>query len=117
MPLDSAQKNKILRILGYPLGSIDPTSLSFSNIIVGNLNRVDGDAQVEVEGILTKIDEADDAIEKKISQAGVKRIDDIEFYENSHLVLEQQKNRYIRDLATCIDIPSVRSGRNGVIVV
>lgn len=104
MALTTSQKNKILRILGYPYGTIDPASLDFSNIIKRKLDRVAMDSQVEVERILQWIDDLDEKRGQAIQQAGVKKIDDIEFTGDHHVVLMKEKNRYVRELSSLLGI-------------
>lgn len=103
--LSSSQKYEIIRLLGYPLGTLDETSIDFSNIITGKLNRIDGDAQVEVEKVLSWINETEDQVDKAIGTQRVKRIDDIEFFQNPTEELRRDRNKYLRMLSSMLGIP------------
>jgi hypothetical protein len=104
--LSEAQKYKIIRHLCYPNGTLDSGSLDYSNIVVGKLNRIDGQAQIEVEQLLEWIDQTEDQIDASVGSQRVKRVDDIEFFENSTDELRKQKSKYINDLSSFIGIPS-----------
>lgn len=101
------QKYKILRYLGYSFGTIETTSLDYSNIVTKRLDAITGAAQTEVEQVLLWIDQTETELDAKIKQAGVKRIDDIEFFENSHNVLKSEKTRYIKELSQMLGLPKL----------
>lgn len=115
MALDDTQKMRILRFLCYPYGTLDNTSLDYSKIVSDKLAKVDGAAQVEVEQLISWIDETDDQIDKAINSAGVKSVDDIEFFgdgEGSKSdVLRRDRGRYLSDLSALLGIPSMCRGR------
>jgi len=118
MALSSSQKITILRLLGYPFGTIDPTSVDFSNVVRDKLAAVQNEAQVEVEKILSWIDETDDQLDKAVAKSNVKSVDDIEFFEGSHLTIENQKKRLLRDLSQLLGIPSrCRGGAMGDVYI
>lgn len=104
--LTTSQKYFVLRTLCYPAGTIDPTSLDYSKIVSDKINNIDGDIQVEVETILDWIEKTDKQLSALISSQNVKRVDDIEFFENSTDDVKKQKTRYINDLCSFIGIPS-----------
>lgn len=117
MALDEKQKYKIMRLLGYPFGTIDPNSMDFSNFWTQRLTTILPAAQVEVEFLLDELDAIDAQLQSKIAQAGIKRIDDIEFYENSHKVLKSEKMRVINDLSQLLGLPNLKGKSvSGVIV-
>lgn len=117
MALTSPQKMIILRLLCYPLGTINTASVDFSNIINDRLTAISGDAQTEVEKVLEWIDETEVQIDSAITAQRVKRVDDIEFFEDQSSLLAKTKARYVRDLATMIGITSrCRGGMGNVIV-
>ena len=122
MALSTAQKIRILRLLCYPHGTIDPTSLDYSKIVSDKLGlRLSDVAEVEAEELLTWIDQTEDQLDKAIASAGVKRIDDIEFFgdgEGSKAdVLRREKSRYIRDLSNLLGIPSMCGSATGNVCV
>jgi hypothetical protein len=117
MALSAAQKNKIIRLLCYPYGTLISTSLDYSNILVGKLNLVADEAQTEVEQLIQWIDQTDDQIDAAINTSGIKRIDDIEFFGGNEPskadVLRKEKKRYLNDLSALLGIPS-RCGGSGM---
>jgi len=122
MALSTTQTFRILRLLCYPRGTTDSTSMDFSNIISGKLSSITGDAQVEVEKLLEWIDEIEDQLDKSFANAGVKRIDDIEFFGNDGPskvdLLRKEKSKYLNELAIFIGIANRCSGSSmGCVVV
>lgn len=121
--LSDAQKYKILRLLCYPYGTLDPASLDYSKIVSDKLSNLSSPAQVEVEELLSWIEETETQLDAAIASAGVKRIDEIEFFDGSGSqaqVLTREKSRYVDDLATLLGIPNMcrlRGGRMGRICV
>lgn len=103
--LTPSQKFEIIRLLGYPLGTLDEGSLDYSNIIVGKLNRIDGDAQVEIEKVVSWINETEDQIDSAIGTQRVKRIDEIEFFQNPTEELRRDRSKYLRMLSSMLGIP------------
>lgn len=111
MALSDSQKNRILRLLCFPYGTLVSTSLDYSKIISDRLANLTAAGQVEVEEILEWIERTDEQLAKAINSSGVKRIDDIEFFgasEGSKAdVLRKEKNRYISDLSSILGIPNM----------
>lgn len=114
MALSDAQKNRILRLLCYPHGTLVTTSLDYSKIISDRLSNLSSAAQVEVEELMEWIERTDEQLKNAINSAGVKRIDDIEFFGASEGTksdeLRKQKRRYVSDLSSILGIPSQCSG-------
>lgn len=117
MALSNEYKIKILRFLGYPFGTIDSTSMDYSNLVVRKLAAISGDAQSEVELLIESIIEADTRLDLQLKQAGIKRIDEIEFSENGRSTLKSEKARLVGDLSSLIGLPVMkRSGMGSVVV-
>lgn len=116
--LTDEQKFEVLRILCYPVGTLDPTSFNFSNIVKRQLDAVTGPEQTEVEKLLEKIRKADDALEEMIYTERVKRIDDIEFFEDQGSDLRRARSRYVDELCSLVDLRSRcrRPGMGSVVV-
>lgn len=116
--LSESQKYEILRMLCYPLGTIDSNSMDFSNIIKRKLDAVNGAAQVEVEKILSWINETEDQLDARIANGNVKRVDDIEFFENGSADLRVERNRYKRELSQLLGLRNLCGGSvNGSVCV
>lgn len=117
MAFTSAQKSTIIRLLCYPYGTLVTTSLDYSKIVSDKLSNIADEAQTEAEKLLEWIDQTDDQIDSAINTAGIKRIDDIEFFGgNGEMskadVLRKEKKRYLSDLASLLGIPSQCGGGN-----
>ena len=117
MALEESQKYTILRLLCYPMGTLDETSLDYSKIVGDRLAKLTEAGQVEVEKILSWIDQTEDQLDKAINSGGIKRVDDIEFFgdgEGSKIdSLNRERSRYLRDLSSMLGIPSMCSGGRG----
>lgn len=112
--LSTSQQKTILRLLCYPRGTIDPTSMDYSNIITRQLTGIDGEDQEQTELILQWIDQTEDQIDKAVNSAGVKRVDDIEFFGNADGtktdVLQSQLAKYLKQLSDWLGIPNRCAG-------
>lgn len=108
MAFTVTEKIKILKYLGYPANTINPGTTSFSNIVNSRLLLVLPEAETEVREILIRIAAADTSLSAGVDAAGIKRIDDIEFFgdsEGSKLsATRTERNRLIRELATLLDL-------------
>lgn len=103
--LTQPQKIKIVRTLGYPFGTIDESSTSYIRTIAQKIDAITGDAQAEVESILERIELIEEQRIASIAQAGVRRIDDIEFTGTQHSDLLGERKRQVMELAQLIDVP------------
>lgn len=116
--LSEAQKFEILRTLCYPYGTLDPTSMDYSTTVERRLNGINGQAQIEVEKILEWISQTEDQLDNLIGSQRVKRVDDIEFFENPTDDLRRDRRRYIDDLCSLIGLRSrCKSGSMGSVCV
>lgn len=114
MAFTDAQKYKIIRLLGYPLNTLDPDSLSYSKIIADRLLSVPAAAEEEVTGILTRLEELDTQLVSAVNSTGVKKIDDIEFFSSSEGnkidELRKERRKLIKELAMMLDIRLLSGG-------
>jgi hypothetical protein len=122
MAFTSEEKYKIIRFLGYPANTLRQGSLSYSKIISDRLLDLESPAEEEVRGILDRLDALDTSLQSGVSQAGVKRIDDIEFFGASEGAtkleeLRRERRRLIKELAMLLDICAMTSGSMGDVCV
>lgn len=110
MAFTGSEKIKILKYLCFPGGTIDPTNVNYSKIISDRLTNVSADLETEIREVLAKIIALDTKQLNSASQAGVKKIDDIEFFGNSSDMIKKDKNRYVNELSGLIDIPNMCGG-------
>lgn len=122
MAFTSEEKYKIIRYLGYPANTLVTTSLSYSKIISDRLLSLEAPAEEEVRSILDRILEIDSGLQSAVSQAGVKRIDDIEFFgakEGGDKLSELRRERrsLIKELAQLLDIALMSGGSMGNVCI
>lgn len=104
MALSQTQKYNVLRYLGWPIRTIDPTSLSYSKIISDRLDQFPSDAEDILAGILTRLSNLDSQLAKQVVKANIKAIDDIQFFENGTFELRKERVKIIKELASLVDI-------------
>lgn len=112
MAFSESEKYKIIRFLGWNGGTLTPTNIYYSKNIVDKLTNIPEGAVVEAKEILAKIILLDGKQMGSTAQAGVKRVDDIEFFENggSTAVLAREKRRLCKELAELLGIPYCGGG-------
>ena len=125
MAMTNAEKLKVVTLLGWPARTLDPTALSYSNIIARRFENLDDDAISIMRDYLDRIDTMDSKLLTAIGRAGVKSIDDIEFFGNEKgssefAILRNERKRLLVELAGIIDIaigPAFNGGMMQVSVV
>ncbi len=114
MAFSESEKYKIIRYLCWPAGVLDPNNTSYSKIISDRLTNVLSGAETEARLVLNKIIDLDSKQSASVSQAGVKKIDDIEFFGNAPDVLRREKRKAVEELSSLLGIANLCSG-GGVI--
>lgn len=109
MAFTTSEKVKILKYLGWPASTLDPNSLSYSKIISDRLLTTIPEGETEAREYIERIMELDNQLKAAVSQSGVKRIDDIEFFGaedggNKTSELRKERKRLVRELASLLDI-------------
>lgn len=107
MAFTEGEKYKIIRFLGHNGGVLTPSNIHYSKQVSDKLTNVPEGAETEAREILQKIIALDGKQSTSINQAGVKRIDDIEFFENGGATstILNEKRRLIRELESLLGIP------------
>lgn len=103
------EKAEIIRLLGWPGNTINPSSLSYNNMITSRFLVVTEYAIDQALKLVERIEALDEKLETAISQSGVKRIDDIEFFGGSDGPtrmdeLRKERKRLVRELSQLLDI-------------
>lgn len=115
MALTSAQKAKVLQLLGYPGGSIDSTSVLYDKILTDRLTLITADTETLVVGYLTSIA----ALETQISQAPARAISlqvgDIRINPDELAKLRTERKIQAREMSDLLNIP--KRGGGGISVV
>lgn len=78
MALDDAEKAKIRRWLGYPDPSVNVSDPQWA--IEANMDEVSAAGETEIDSILTRLDAIWTQGGSILARAGLKRVEDIEFY-------------------------------------
>lgn len=114
MALTQVQKVEVLKYTGWPFGAIEPNHTDFNSNISRIMNSIPVYIEPLVLDITTRIKAIDLLQGKSAERHGVKRIDDIEFYESTSDTAMQQKekNRLVKELLTLLGMPMGCYGGN-----
>ena len=104
MALTNPQKYTILRYLGWPVKTIDPTSLSYSKILSDRLS-VPEDCEDMLQELLDRVETIDEQLQAMVARSNVKQVDDIQFFENGSSELRGERKKVIREIACMLDFP------------
>ncbi len=118
MAFTDGEKYKIVRFLGWPANTIVTGSIGYSKIFSDHLVGLATEAETEVRSILTRIGALDTSLATAINQAGVKKIDDIEFFGAADGgtktdELRRERRRLIKELSSLLDIAVMGGGGMG----
>jgi hypothetical protein len=102
MPLLTPQKKReIVRVLGYPYNYVSNFTVLATDI--------DSDIITEVDDYLSKIDEIDAESRTQLSSSNIKRLDDIEFFNQKETstiaIYEDARGQYTRRISDLLSIP------------
>ena len=111
MPFLTAQKKReIVRVLGYPY-----TYVSNFNVLGTD---IDQDILTEIDELLLKYSETDADARTQLSSANIKRLDDIEFFDQKQTstidLFERSKMNYAKEISSLIGIPMAYGYRHEV---
>lgn len=117
--LSTSSKYKILDYLGYPVKTLDTNAVVYSKIISDRLSNFDADAEAIINDMIAKLDAIEVRLDKAVTRAGVKSVDDIEFFGgeggSSELgMIRSERLKLIRKLASFLDIPVGANARGGM---
>ena len=109
MALSPEQKFTVIRLLGWPAATLVPGDMSYSKIISDKLDRFPEGAEPQLLPLLTKYATLETKIDTSTTRAGLKRLDDIEFFgseggSSEMTVLLKERKRIVREIASLLDI-------------
>lgn len=106
MALTQVQKVEILKNTGWPFGAIEPNHIDFNSTVARVINSIPDYIEPMVLDLLEKIKAVDAKQLASANRHGVKKIDDIEFFENASNTSNQQmeKNRIVKELLTLLGL-------------
>lgn len=102
--LTQTEKYNVLRYLGYPIRTIDSTSLSYIKQVADRLSTFPTDAEGILRELLDRISTLDGQLEKQVAKSNVKSIDDIEFFDHGADELRRERRKVINEIAVLVDI-------------
>lgn len=112
MALTQEIKFKVVMLLGYPSGVIIDGNKYYNRHIVENLAALPVELEPELTILLNRLKTTDDQLSSGLANAGVKRIDDIEFFENGLQHLRDERRKILSQLSNLFGIP-MNSDANG----
>jgi hypothetical protein len=112
----TSQQYAILRYLGWPIRTIDSTSLSYSKILSDRLTQFPDDAITIVQSLLDRLTAIDAQLQTMIARSNVKSVDDIEFFEDGTMELRKERQKVIKEIASLLDFPIGPGARGGSMV-
>ena len=108
MAFSDDDKYRIIRLLGWPANTLNPNSLSYQNIIASRLLYIPEQAEGDVLDLVDRINSLDTELRAAVSSAGIKKIDDIEFFGemdgSKTKELRAERRRLLIELASTLDI-------------
>ncbi len=112
MSFSAMEKTKIVVYMGFPGSVLDIDSVNYHGQITERLTGLSSQVERLVRKKLTRIELMDTKLEGNSSKAGVKRVDDIEFFTGGEgsRELKKERNRLIREMGEMLDIPANRGG-------
>ena len=108
MALTAQQKATIRRLLGYRDRGVGTVSE-----LESAMDALSAEGEVEVEGLLDRIADAEAQVDVVLSRGGIKRAEDIEFFQGAAFTDSQTYLNYLlNQLASMFGVP--RFGVSGV---
>lgn len=106
MALTQVQKVEILKFTGWPYGAVEPGHIDFNNKVSSVLDSIPLYLEPMVIDMIAAIKAVDAQQASSVSKHGVKRIDDIEFFEGMSNTGAQQsrKSSLIAELAALLGL-------------
>lgn len=104
MALTSAQKNKIMEYLGYPLKVLSEGSEFYSTIIVSRVENLDIDSENIIIDLLAKIEDAYTKMFESQSRMLAVGVGDIKLNSDEFIMLKKAKNFWIDKLSNAIGL-------------
>jgi hypothetical protein len=116
MALTTAQKAKIIQVLGYPAKSLDPDSVLYDKVLSDRLEDIPSDSETLAVSYLTSIA----AIETQILAAPARfiaeQVGDIKLNTAEIEKLRKERKTLAKELGALLDVPYIgKSNSIGVV--
>ena len=114
MALTAAEKIKVRRYLGYP------TVVPSNDFLGRTMNDLSAEAATEISAILVQIAAIDSAAISAASasgRAGIKRVEDVEFFGagSSFAAQDAMRAKLVNDIANMLGVPLFSSSGGGAL--
>jgi hypothetical protein len=114
MAFTTEEKQKIVRVLGWPYGVIVTTSLDYNTVVNSKLNTVTTDAEEAVKGLLSRMDKLDAQLEKALCRTSATQIGDIRLNQEEIPTLRRERKRVIMEISEFLGIAYVSNIGSGM---
>jgi len=116
MALTSAEKCRVVTLLGWPAKSVQPGSVLFNSIIDDRLKNLNVETEAKIRKFLSRVDKLDERLDCALDRIGAERVGDIKLNRDEMPTLRSERQRILRELAETTDIVK-KSGGNLIGVI
>lgn len=110
MALTTAQKAKIVQVLGYPGKILDSASVLYDKVLADRLLNVPADAEEITATYLTSIETIETQIAAAPARFIATKVGDIELNEREIEKLRKERKIIAKELGRLLDVPYVGGG-------
>lgn len=105
MAFTTTEKNRIVRLLGWPSKVIVQTSTVYNSVVNDRLS-VETEAEAEVRTILDRILTLDERLESAICRVSTTEVDGVKLNREEIPMLRRERRRLIEELSEFLSIPN-----------
>jgi len=105
MAFTTTEKNRIVRLLGWPAKVLVNTSTVYNSVVNDRLTLSDTEAEAEVRTLLNRIVGLDERLETAICRVSTKQVDSIHLNNDEIPMLRRERRRLILELSEFLSIP------------
>lgn len=109
MAFTDMEKTQIVTVLGWPGTTVMVGGLAYNKGVNDRLTSITASIETLARAKLTAITAVDAKIDKVQNSAGIKSVDDIEFFEGGLDTIRGERRKLINELGELLDIPNVKT--------
>jgi hypothetical protein len=117
MALTSAQKNDVVRLLGWPGKLLITTSTHYNSVVASRLDNLNAEIEADVITLLTRVVGLDVKLDEALGRVMSTKVGDIELNPEEMNILRRERKRVLVELSELLDIPIASKGGINVGVV
>lgn len=119
MALSNLDKVKIVTDLGYPGKTVYEGSILYTNWIDDRLTNLEGEIETCVRGLMKRLKDMDEKLQKAVCRAGIAKVDNITFKSKDEELraLRAERRRILKEMSQILDIPLQGGGSMGSVCV